>query len=253
MIGDRDGHFSRARRRGNFDRARRRELDCVFQQIDQHLLNEHVIEGNQWQIGRELRHDGMGFFSTGQAMQNDSHDFLKGLPFFIDIQAAPFDARHIEQVGDEPIQPLCFLVDRFHQLPARLRIEAAVRIEQGAARSGDRRQRRARNRGKRRSRANCAAARFRPARGVVPTGEPVPSVPAPWRSSWPKFPANEFVHDRMPESPRWGKHRALRPPRRPRQAGDTMLSRLARFAFPGRRPRDDRTPTARPHSRGSAE
>ncbi len=106
----------------------RRVLDGVVEQVDQHLLDEHVVHGDQGQVGGNPR----GHHALAQAPAEPAagprpppppaacHSFLR-------LECARLDPRHLEQVADQPAEPLGLLARRVQQLAARVARRGARR------------------------------------------------------------------------------------------------------------------------------
>ena len=75
--------------------------------------------------------------------QRRAHELLERHPLAVDLDAAAFEPRHVEQVRDQPLQSLGLLAERVEQLAAPLGVGHRRGVAQRARGAGDRRERRA--------------------------------------------------------------------------------------------------------------
>src|SRR5947208_2332336 len=105
MVGDLNGHLAVGRGRDDPDRAvGRGVLDGVVEQVDQHLLDEHVVHGDERQIGRDAHNDAVAVEALGELPERGPDHLLKGVPVTVQAQGARLEPRHLQQVLDEPVE-----------------------------------------------------------------------------------------------------------------------------------------------------
>ena len=102
--------------------ARRRILGGVVEQVDQHLLQEHRVEGQHRQLGLDVELDAMLGQHPGAALQRRAGGLADIDHLTVQFDGAGLEPGHVEQVANEAVQPLALLEDRSDELPPRLRI-----------------------------------------------------------------------------------------------------------------------------------
>ena len=84
----------------------------VVEQIEQDLLEQLVVAAHERQVRREADPHRLAWERFAAALGRALHDVGDGDQIAIDLEAAGFDPRHVEQIGDEARQPRRLLFDR---------------------------------------------------------------------------------------------------------------------------------------------
>ena len=139
--------------------------------------------------------------------QRQADDFLEHVPLPVERDRPGIEPGHVEQVVDEPGQPLRFVDDGLQQLAlaARRTLRAGStprRRSSPAACAG---------RATRSSAASCAAARLRRAAATGGRRAPIRRARATGRSGWRRFPAGAAARDRGSGPRRAAARRGRRP------------------------------------------
>jgi hypothetical protein len=143
VVGDLDRDRLVGRRGEDADRAgARRVLDRVVQQIDQHLLDQHVVNRHQRQILWNLRvHAPIGEL-LAEAAQRRADDLFERMPFLAQLQGAGLEPRHLQKVLDQTVEPVGLFAHRFQEALACRRVELRAVVQHGGGGALDRGQRR---------------------------------------------------------------------------------------------------------------
>ena len=89
-IGDLDQHGAAGVRRRHLDRAPgRRVLERVVEQVDQHLLDQHVVHRHERQLGRHAGGDRAPREGLAEAAERGADDLLDGMPLGVELRARP--------------------------------------------------------------------------------------------------------------------------------------------------------------------
>ena len=97
----------------------------IVQQIEQHLLEQHRVELQHRQIGGKLERDFVVRQNLAGAPQRAADDFAEIVRRGIRHDGAGFQLGHVEQIGDEAVEPLGF-VDHGRQQIALLGVAQAA-------------------------------------------------------------------------------------------------------------------------------
>ena len=89
-----------------------RILGRIVEKVEQHLLEQHGVELQHRQIGRELDLDPVLREDLAGALQGGADDLADVVERSVRRDRAGFEPGHVEQVGDEAVEPLRFVVDR---------------------------------------------------------------------------------------------------------------------------------------------
>ena len=92
-------------------RVRGGVLDCVLEEVDDDLFDEHGIHRNQRCFDRNVRLYQPSAQTFGEAAQRRSDHLVDGLVPLLDLDRSRFEPRHGEHVGDEPFEALGLLDD----------------------------------------------------------------------------------------------------------------------------------------------
>src|SRR2546428_4025037 len=141
-VGDLDGDGAVRRGRDDPDRTfERRVLDRVVEKVHEDLLDEHVVDRHQRQIGRDVRGHAPVREPLAEAAQRRTDHLLQRMPFLAELERAGLEPCHLEQVLDEAVQPFRLLPYRFHELLPRSILHSGTLVQEGAHPAGERRRR----------------------------------------------------------------------------------------------------------------
>src|SRR3989442_10687012 len=141
-VGDLRGDGAVRRGRDDSDRTLGRGvLDRVVEEVHEDLLDEHVVDRHQRQIGRDVRRDAPVRESLAEATQRRTDHLLERMPFLAELERAGLEPCHLEQVLDEAVQPFRLLAYRFQEFLLRSIVESGSFVQDRADRPGDRRER----------------------------------------------------------------------------------------------------------------
>ena len=104
-------------------RTRRRVLEKVIQKVDKYLLDEDVIDADQWQIRRDLDSNRSAAESMFEPCCSGAHDFLERIPVLFDVDSG-FEPCHFQEIGDDPVHSFHFGGNPAHKFSAIHRIQA---------------------------------------------------------------------------------------------------------------------------------
>ena len=188
----------------DLDRAvGRRVARRILQQIHEHLLQQETRRPSSSgkSLGMSTR-TSWSFELPLHGRQRQADDLFQHVPLPIQRDRAGIEPGHVEQIVDQPRQPLRFVDDRFaatrdRSSVARVRASSRPRRRSSPAASADR--------ATPSSRANCGAAR--PGSAVAPDGRraPIRRVRSTARSGWHTFPAGVAARDRESGSTSFGR------------------------------------------------
>src|SRR5256714_344938 len=115
----------------------------ILDQVDEHLLDEQAIDVHGRQVlgqpGRQLA----VAQRRGEPRERHADQLLDGNPLAAQLQVAGLQARDVEQVVDEAVEPLGLVADRLEQLAARDGIDARLALQRRTGGAGDGGERRA--------------------------------------------------------------------------------------------------------------
>src|SRR6267378_5871382 len=120
-----------------------RVLRRVLEQVDEHLLHQQAVDVHGWQVLGQPRGDLAVAQRLGQPGERDADQLFDGDPLAPELEAAGLQARDVEQVVDEAIEPLGLVADRLEQLALRDGVQTPLPLQRGAGGAGDRGERRA--------------------------------------------------------------------------------------------------------------
>ena len=123
-------------------RVRRRIFGGIVEEIEQHLLEQHGVEREHRQVGRELDLDAMLRQDLAGALQRAADDLAEVVQRGVGHDRAGFELGHVEQVGDEAVEPLGLVDDGRQQLGLGGVVERAATVAQRPGRAEDRGERR---------------------------------------------------------------------------------------------------------------
>ena len=75
-----------------------------------------------------------------ETAQRRADDLLERMPFLAELERAGLEARHLQEILDEAIQPVGLLAHRLEQLLARSRVDLRSILQHGRGGARDRRQ-----------------------------------------------------------------------------------------------------------------
>ena len=78
----------------------------IVQQVEQHLLEQHRVEFQHRQVGGKIKRDLVSRQHLAGAPQRAADDLADILPRRIRHDRAGFQLGHVEQIGDEAVEPL---------------------------------------------------------------------------------------------------------------------------------------------------
>ena len=134
-------------------RFRRRIFRGIVEKIEQHLFEQHGVEFEHRQIRRQFQLDLMPGEDAAGPAQRAADDFAEIVQRHIRRNRAGFELGHVEQIGDEAVEPLGFVDDGAEQLGFLACTELVAEIAQRARRAehgGERRLQIVRDRGEQR-------------------------------------------------------------------------------------------------------
>ena len=111
----------------------------IVEQVEQHLLEQHGVELDHRQVGGELDLDAVPRQDLAGALQRAADDLAEVVQRGVRHDGAGLELGHVEQVGDEAVEPLGFVDDGREQVGLRGVVE---RRRRGRAASRPRRARR---------------------------------------------------------------------------------------------------------------
>ena len=114
----------------------------VLEQVDEHLLDEELIDGHERQIRGQRGGDRVLAQRFVEPQQGDTERFLQWLPFALDGKGTRFDANHVQQVHHEGRHASRFAKDRLGELAA-IAVGQGGGLQERARRALDARERRA--------------------------------------------------------------------------------------------------------------
>ena len=118
--------------------AGRGVLRRVLDQVGEDLVDLHGVHQHRGQVVRDLHRDEMPGGDRAQAAQGVGDQRAQVVPALLRAQAAPLNAREVEQVADDPVEPLRLLLDRLGE-PRPLRVAPGhVPLAQAAGGGDDR-------------------------------------------------------------------------------------------------------------------
>src|SRR5437667_724364 len=116
-VGDLDGDGAVRRGRDDSDRALGRGvLERVVEEVHENLLDEHVVDRHQRQIGRDADGDAPAPEALGESPERGADHLLERVPVTAELERAGLEPRHLEQVLDETVEALGFVTDGLQQL-----------------------------------------------------------------------------------------------------------------------------------------
>ena len=123
-----DLRAARARRRAGAAAAiigaGRRVFRGIVEQIEQHLLEQHRIEPQHRQVGCEIDLDAVARRAPWPPAAARCRRRRRDRPARAAAAiGAGFEPRHVEQIGDEAVQPLGLVLDGAEQLVPRVVVE----------------------------------------------------------------------------------------------------------------------------------
>ena len=139
-------HAQRAVGHGRADpdlRFGRRVLGGVLDQVRQHLVHLRVVEVHRWQLVGQVQRQRV---RRDQRPQPRGHLVDQGgrlVPAAIRLERAALQARQVQQVAHDAVEPMRLLLDGLGEAAPRLVVPLHVALAQAAGRGQDRGQRRA--------------------------------------------------------------------------------------------------------------
>ena len=109
----------------------RRIFRCVVEQIEQHLFEQHRVQFEHRHIGRKLDIDSVVRQDLGGAGERAANEFAQILQRCLRDDRAGFEPRYVEQVGDEPVEPLRFIDDGRQKIGLGGVVERARKLRAG--------------------------------------------------------------------------------------------------------------------------
>src|SRR5205807_2327006 len=89
-----------------------------------YLLDQHTIEGHKRKFRGQVRRQWMVAQRRLQARQSSPNHLFERLPFFVHLDSAGLQARHLQQVVHQAIEPSCFFVVCLLELVAKVSSKA---------------------------------------------------------------------------------------------------------------------------------
>ena len=123
-------------------RLRRRVFRGIVEEIEQRLLEQHGVEFEHRQIRSELELDLVAREDAAGAAQRAADDLAEVVQRDIGRDRAGFELGHVEQVGDEAVEPLGFVDDRRQKVRLLGVAELLPEVAQRSRRSEHRGERR---------------------------------------------------------------------------------------------------------------
>ena len=121
--------------------VRTRVLGRVVERVGQDLAHQHLVGEDRWQVGRDVDLDP----SIAECRSGTADSLVDGVPDGHRDHVRPelprFDPAHVEQIRDQAIEPLGFMVDRRRDLAPVFGRPLDVRVHQGPRGGPDRRER----------------------------------------------------------------------------------------------------------------
>ena len=122
--------------------ALRGELRCVVQYVEQGLLQQHRIDVEHRQVGGDVELDTVVGENLAGAPQRAADDLAEIVRGGVECERAGLEPRHVEEVGDEAVEPLGLLDHGADQLSLLVFGQRSGEIAQGAGGTEYRSQRR---------------------------------------------------------------------------------------------------------------
>ena len=116
-------------------RVRRRILGGVVEEIEQHLLEQHGVHRQHREVGAHRDFHAMLGEDLPGALQRAAHDLAQVVRRGIRHDGAGLELGHVEQVGDEAVEPLGFLDDRGDEIGLGVVVERRRQIAQSSRRA----------------------------------------------------------------------------------------------------------------------
>ena len=91
-------------------------LARIVEQVEQHLFEEHRVDPNHGQIRWQVHIDPMVCQDLPRTGKRCANDVIELMHTEIRFDRAGFKPCHVEQVGDEAVEPLGFVEDRRQQI-----------------------------------------------------------------------------------------------------------------------------------------
>src|SRR5580658_157174 len=127
----------------NVDRSLLRSVSCgVFQQVDEHLFYERVIEGRERGVRLDHDIDDAVLELFIGPVKRDSHGLFDREPLLSGAQCAGFERRHIEQITNETVESRGLFGDGLEVLSSPGLWKDRARLEKGRGRRLDHGERR---------------------------------------------------------------------------------------------------------------
>ncbi len=112
--------------------ARRRIFRRVVEQVEEDLLEEHEIDLDHRKVGVEVDFDAVALQHLAGTLQRGADDLAEIDHRRFELERAGLEPGHVEQVGDEAIEPLGLVLHRRDQFLADvLIVELAIGPEAG--------------------------------------------------------------------------------------------------------------------------
>ena len=141
-------------------RFRRGIFGGIVEKIEQHLLEQHGVEFEHRQIRRQIQLDFVPGQDAAGAAQRAADDFAEIVQRDVRRDGAGFELGHVQQIGDEAVEPLRFVDDGAEQLGFLAGRKLFREIAQRAGRSEHRGERRLEVMGDRREKRRAQAFGF---------------------------------------------------------------------------------------------
>ena len=123
-------------------RFRRSIFRCIIEKIEQHLLKQHRIELEHRQVRGEVDLDAVVRENFARALAARCRRSRRDRAARIRLDRAGLEPGHVEQVGDEAIEPLRFVDDGCNQIRFASLVQRVGKVSQRAGGSNNRRKRR---------------------------------------------------------------------------------------------------------------
>ena len=124
-------------------RALGRVFGGIVEQVEQHLLEEHRVDVDHRQVVREVDGDVVAGEHPAGALQGAADDLGEIVRGPVRGDGAGLEPGHVEQIGDEAIQPLGFGEDGGEEVGAGFLVQVVGEVAQRPGRPDDGGERRA--------------------------------------------------------------------------------------------------------------
>ena len=121
----------------------RRVFRRIVEKVEQDLLHQHHIDLDHWQVGFKIDFDLMVLQDFGGSLNGRTNDVGEVDRSALRGQRARFEPRHVEEIADKPVEPLCLLLNGAQKACSDLVAKLPPVTEEARRRAENRSKRRA--------------------------------------------------------------------------------------------------------------